>query len=223
VTPKPAYKDLQLSADYLALCLFYFRQRTGHYSICPNVNLHGAESDLLSIKDSCTYDHEIKITRADFRTEMKKARNDLGVPEDKWCKHRSAEWFYRTLTLGEKLNATEFFDWRPQTRIEEANAHLYIARVEPLRWCPNYFYFVAPVGVIPEAEVPPYAGLIEINLEEAFHPRCTNIFKVVKRAPRLHKNLIADAKTEWLSTRLMWRLWKAKHDLHNEKSKNANS
>ena len=46
--------------------------------------------------------------------------------------------------------------------------------------CANKFFYVAPFDVIKVEELPPYAGLIEVNEERV---------RVKKAAPMLHKNL----------------------------------
>jgi hypothetical protein len=46
----------------------------------------------------------------------------------------------------------------------------------------NYFYYVVPKGIIKVEEVPPYAGLVEINLDGR------RKVDYLKTAPRLHKN-----------------------------------
>lgn len=51
--------------------------------------------------------------------------------------------------------------------------------------CPNYFFYVAPAGLIPPAEVPSYAGLIEVRpSQDPAYPGAQS--GLVKEAPKLH-------------------------------------
>lgn len=46
--------------------------------------------------------------------------------------------------------------------------------------CPNYFWYACPPGIISENEVPLYAGLIYVNLDN-------KRYNVIRQAPRIHK------------------------------------
>lgn len=50
--------------------------------------------------------------------------------------------------------------------------------------CANYFYYVAPPGIIPPDEVPPYAGLLEIIPPP--DGRYSTRVETRREAPRLH-------------------------------------
>lgn len=67
---------------------------------------------------------------------------------------------------------------------------------------PNYFYYIAPEGVIPEDEVPRYAGFIEII--PGIGP------KVIKKASRLHGIKADDKQKAYLGRSLMYRYWKSR-------------
>lgn len=57
----------------------------------------------------------------------------------------------------------------------------------------NYFYYVTPKGLIDIADIPEYAGFIEIDLDSAW-----NQINVIKNAPRLRKD-----KTGWIRTKIL--------------------
>lgn len=63
---------------------------------------------------------------------------------------------------------------------------------------PAYFWYVAPVGVIPHAEVPKYAGLIELV--------GTDIVRSVK-APKLHKHEASLRQVLYVSRGAAIRFW----------------
>lgn len=62
---------------------------------------------------------------------------------------------------------------------------------------PNYFWYVAPPGIIPRDEIPTYAGLIEV----------TSCFQTVRPAPRLHKQPLDAKQTMFLVRGIGLRYW----------------
>jgi hypothetical protein len=80
--------------------------------------------------------------------------------------------------------------------------------------CPNYFWFVAPAGVVPVDEVPEYAGLLELRGN-----RPTD-FTTVKRAPLLHKNMEEQKQfCKRIAHLAMFRVWNLRVKLRAEKAK----
>jgi hypothetical protein len=66
----PSEQDVQW---YLARMLM----RKQHGFAVPNIKVHGSEYDLLSITNSgYLIDHEIKVSRSDFRAEMRAHESD---------------------------------------------------------------------------------------------------------------------------------------------------
>lgn len=52
---------------------------------------------------------------------------------------------------------------------------------------PNYFYYVAPIGLLAGLTIPDYAGLIEVEGDDVH-----GIVSVTKKAPRLHREPLKD-------------------------------
>jgi hypothetical protein len=65
-------------------------------------------------------------------------------------------------------------------------------RVELPTLRPNQFYYVVPKGLIKVEELPPYVGLIEMDVyTEGDYTSCYPAAGVKKRAPFLHKDILA--------------------------------
>lgn len=66
---------------------------------------------------------------------------------------------------------------------------------------PCQFYYVAPVGVIPLAQLPAWAGLIELQQNgTALYERAPTV-----KAPRRHKNKVTDELRQAALTTCYWR------------------
>ncbi len=68
--------------------------------------------------------------------------------------------------------------------------------------CPNRFFYVVPDGMLTEAEVPEWAGLITI---ENYHGRWRP--STLKEAPRLHKTKISEEQLKHLHSVFYYRYW----------------
>lgn len=80
MTPTTSEAELQYR-------LARWRNLMNHELIVPNSQLYGWDADLLSVtKAGMVYEHEIKVTRQDFRNEMK-AMNDGNFSRAKFHKH----------------------------------------------------------------------------------------------------------------------------------------
>ena len=87
---------------------------------------------------------------------------------------------------------------------------------------PNYFYYVVPMDLIDENDVPEYAGLIYLNFTTIGNNVPYNQFIEIKPAPLLHKNKF-DFKESNLMDKFYYNYihWKHKHedDLVNYKER----
>lgn len=74
---------------------------------------------------------------------------------------------------------------------------------------PSYLYYVVPetLEISPE-EVPKYAGLIYLN------EKIWDIFRIIKRAPRLHTRKMTDYQKKKLVTSLNWKTAKYLKEAH---------
>ena len=73
---------------------------------------------------------------------------------------------------------------------------------------PSKFVYVAPAGVIPLEEVPPWAGLWEFN------PSRTIDFKIIRKARWLHHERVKDTVMQHARGVFYWRLWNLRTRLH---------
>lgn len=111
-------------------------EKRGLPLVVPNVSVFHGVSDLITVsKRMVTTEHEIKITRADFRRDMT-------------TKHLH-------LTLQPPPGEAQI--WKPlkQTTQEDIDN----GGTLPL---PNYFYFVVPYELVEVEDVPVYAGLMYV-------------------------------------------------------------
>ena len=137
------------------------------------------ESDkLIKMRSGLIYEFEIKISKADFKNDFKKIDKHV-ILEGDYEKHK-------LIPKGEKLIedveerkrnqerylTDDFVDWYKNS-INTSNHYLVENHKRP-----NFFYYVTPVGMLDESDIPPYAGLIEIN--------DYGTFITVKKAPKLH-------------------------------------
>lgn len=90
---------------------------------------------------------------------------------------------------------------------EKKSKHKVLQRIlRPARGSPNYFSYVCPEGLLSIEEVPAYAGLIEIRPYNRWHSHYW-VKRVVKKAPRLHKEKLPVERLIAISSRLLWRMW----------------
>lgn len=76
-------------------------------------------------------------------------------------------------------------------------------------YCPNYFYFVTPTGLIAKGTFfPRYAGLMTFTKVNN-----TLVFNLVRKAPLLHSVKINDTQRKFLERGLMLRYWKLRKSL----------
>lgn len=64
---------------------------------------------------------------------------------------------------------------------------------------PNYFWYVVPTGLVASDELPPYAGLIEIQY---------NTPATIQRAPRIHSRKMQEDQRRDLEQSVNNRYWK---------------
>ena len=146
-----------------------------HFPIVPNVTVYGWESDLFSVtKHSYTHEHEIKLTRADYRRDFK----------TKGPKHSILETGAREMDKYERETFDRQGDHSWFTRSNKLDKHNCVIGARP-----NYFWFAVPSGLIRLSEVPDYAGLVYIDPERRHYTDGNALIyrmDVQKQAPRLH-------------------------------------
>lgn len=66
---------------------------------------------------------------------------------------------------------------------------------------PSYFWFVAPESVLAGVIIPDYAGVMIPN---GHQPR------VIRQAPRLHREKLTDAEVAYIANKLLYKYWRAR-------------
>jgi hypothetical protein len=74
---------------------------------------------------------------------------------------------------------------------------------------PSYFWYVLSTDVARQVEVPEWAGLMVVSCPSKW----LNL-NVMKKAPRLHKIKVSDAKLDQVKMSMYWRYWRLR--LHKE-------
>jgi hypothetical protein len=76
---------------------------------------------------------------------------------------------------------------------------------------PNYFWFVAPTGLLKAEDMPAYAGLLEIWHADVWPDKvATQLYwrnRVVKKAPRIHKAKLDDGMALECVKSMAYRFW----------------
>jgi len=73
---------------------------------------------------------------------------------------------------------------------------------------PNYFFFVAPEGLIKPEEIPEYSGHIEIKERVSrFRSEAPVFATMKKRAPRLHREKITEDMIKRICHAFTFRYW----------------
>lgn len=153
------------------------RWRNLHCPIVPNSHCFGYESDLLSVTQAgFSIDHEIKCNKADFKAEMRQANEaKASKKRNNRANAKYQKHFYLNAALERKPNP---------------------------RYCPNYFTFVCPVGIIEVKDLPDYAGLVY------YDPNHWERLEVIVKAPRLHSTKISARQLAQLTRGLNFRFWR---------------
>lgn len=175
--------------------LYRWRAKQHHRYIVPNSEAFGGfDTDLCSVTNrGYAIDHEIKVSRADFRAEIRAATfvfdSTLGVPFRKAFGSTNHTKYRKHEALKRAAKEADI-----QTRLGFGQRTTMA----------NYFYFVCPAGLIKHGEVPAHCGLIWYLSESAKRTHC---FTVIKEAPLLHKHVVTEDTKAKLSRSLEFRFW----------------
>lgn len=132
----------------------------------------------------------LSVTRAHLvhEYEIKVSRTDFIADRKKTDRHR-------ILTTGKR-------EARPWERESE-----YVASR------PNYFWYVAPEGLLsPMTDIPEHAGLMEVRAFQQWDKTLRLGTIVVKNAPRLHREKISDKQFIEIGRKMAFRYWRAMLD-----------
>lgn len=70
---------------------------------------------------------------------------------------------------------------------------------------PKFFYYVCPIGLIKESEIPTYSGLAYVSPDKYTYDQ--NCVKIIKRAPQRKVSKISDQKMEQFYKKGIIRYW----------------
>lgn len=175
--------------------------QTVRYKV-PNAYVFKAdwESDyfILQKGSGYCYEIEIKVSKADFKSDSKKTHKHQILREGKYD-HTRYTYLYDPIT---KLNI----------RDENGNAIKdYVTTTHTHTFRPNKFYYCVPEGLIKVEDVPDYAGLMYVE--------DSGYIKTVKEAKFLHKEklnfdkiLCAKFYYYWMDARSKYRDYKHSYD-----------
>ncbi len=160
--------DIPLKENVVQDVLYQWCLKVKHEMVVPNCGtVWYSESDLASMtKSGIGHEFEIKVTRSDWLSEHRKVNGT-----DRCSK------LYRANQLRNAKAIAELVVEGSTMRCDKGMYHD--------RPGPNYFWIVAPPGVVKEEEIPDYAGYLEVVPDK----RGTHGYdiKKVKRAPMLHR------------------------------------
>lgn len=204
-TPEPAIKPVKNSDSpkkqapqtmtereiQRRLYLAYIEPMKRYDFALPNCYIkHDNECDVIAIRKSGFYDEfEIKISRSDFLAD---ARKTVYVPNPEYIQSdKRTDEHRRIMQRTRDWGTLDFFMSSIKRPKSEAltNGHL-----------SNFFWYVAPQGLIALSELPSYAGLIEILPSGAR--------KLIKSAPKLHNKKLSFEERYKIARKATFRVWR---------------
>jgi hypothetical protein len=181
---KPAKDRPVREHDIQAVLFKHLYWQKKHKWIAPNVDIFSTgEMDLCSItKAGLVHEYEIKLTRSDFLADRKKEH-----------KHPQLQM----VAAGLMFSVSER-SWKPGPDVRRIKA-------------PNYYSYVVPADMVNANELPPYAGLIYVDLTKLWS--YGSAFTVVVKPTLLHKTPADDGLKLAIGEKLMYRCWSAREKL----------
>lgn len=182
-----------MKAADIQKALYYHISKKNHTHMCPNKHLDNWwECDMVSITPAgYLHEFEIKISRADFKNDFKKGAKHIAMESN----YNGDDKFALIESIpngkGFRRRGTEIVEGKTYTKI--SISHLK---------CPSYFWFVTPVGLLKEEDIPEYAGWLEVS----------NRYNVIERksAPRLSKKKVTEKVKDKITTSMVHRFWQMK-------------
>lgn len=165
------------------------RDRWRRNFVLPNYTPAGWwECDVFELTEAGYWrEYEVKVSRADFRRDVEKAK-------EKFEK--------RVVDPADRKHA---YDTVRFVKVKDRVKHELLAERSPKG--PSEFWFVVPVGLIDLAEVPEWAGLLEVTDRGAKHrSRWRYVATVAKKAPRLHKEKCPEKVVQHARGTCYWRM-----------------
>lgn len=171
------------SFELLAQRLLWSRWGRQRELAFPNIDVYGNESDWLSVTGAGYADeYEVKASRSDFLADRRKSRHLRYT-------HRATWRADHGLTVNDGYGQPD----RPFTSIR--------GPYPPEVLMPNRFWYVAPFGLLTAADLPDYAGLVEVREDK----NGGHYLSVFRRAPLLHKGKFPEKHRRAILTAAYWR------------------
>lgn len=176
--------------------LFIRRVSYKHKLHAPNTTMVlNWEADMLSVTSGgFIHEYEIKTNRKDYVKDYSKYKHG----------------YFRQAFSGEKPQRVVpawMKEWHARGQYTDEYMENY--RNVPLNYLPNYFWFVCVDFPIEAREIPEYAGVMIVeSVSSSEYGENPYYSKIVRPAPRLHKEKITDKQMLRLLTAMHWRYWK---------------
>lgn len=156
----------------------FWRWESGPYSIvCPNYTPNKwHECDIFAVtKAGYMVEIEIKVTKADFKADAAKCERET-------YEHRRA-----LITGGVDARKTK------HSRIESRDTS-----------GPSRFYYLLPDGVVDDADVPAWAGIMRARVSN-YDGRLS--ISTTRKAPKLHASKVGEDVLKHCQGVFYWRFW----------------
>jgi hypothetical protein len=170
---------MNLNADSITQALYMQDYQKGRRIMAPNIHLLMGEQDFLSVtKAGYASEYEIKMSRADFKADVKKT----AAKTSRWGLQNGKTHTYKHDVLSGK------------TAPKHGRRNLKV---------PKWFWFVVPADL--DVEVPAYAGLIHARLSRGYSGVS---LRIVKKAPTIkHATKLGTKEHEQITQSLTYRFW----------------
>lgn len=179
--------DYPLTEASIQDLVYRWCMESRHEITVPNCGTAwGFDSDIASVtRGLIGHEFEIKISRADWLSELRQINGESRTDKYRRAKRlRSAD-----------VIASAIADRGAGRRYVVVDGER--CRQPP----PNYFWMVAPPGVVKSDELPVYAGLMEV-VGDRLH--------VIKSAPRLHPMKLTDRQLMAMARGATLRYWRSR-------------
>lgn len=183
-------------------------REVNHTLVCPNRHVPGwYEADVLSITRSMFWhEYEVKVSRSDFLSEFR----------SKKLKHAHLCRMFENGAPPLKVEwSSEHHAWAIDGDVEHGLDRSEVRKLRDgyrnSRQCPNYFWFVTVDGIAKPEEIPDYAGHAVIETvdvdDNPSDPAWRHFRKIMKPAPRLHKEKLTEKMALACMQSMAYRFW----------------
>jgi hypothetical protein len=157
-----------------------------------NTYVFAWESDFFAVSKTTgyMYEVEVKISRGDFKADLKKNEKHFLLKNHKIPILTKPNGSYMVHGGTFEINAENERVYVPGIRLSNGIDYVY-----PSRSLPNCFYYCCPRNLIKLEEIPAYAGLLYYEGSHIY---------LMKKAPFLHRNNLMTRKRSVLLDKFYW-------------------